>query len=285
MPGQPGVGRRATRAGPPITPMRRWPSADQVRGELPGAGEVRGGDRRDVAAAAVVRGIDHDEREPARAAAGQVLARLRRQDQDGAADVALGGQPRQHLARAGPPHPRSGSPAGRAGPASRRSTRRSGRSSRSAGTGSARTRRRRRASPCRRGARRADPSSSTARSTSSRVSRRHAAVPLSTRETVAIDTPVAAATSRTVARALGICYIALFHAQHSRPPLSTTLTDRSTRRRFLMAVCCSRVSLTTEECDENTGIGVALALAVGALTVPCRPARSARRRQPGRASG
>ena len=80
--------------------------------------------------------------------------------------------------------------------------------------------------------------SSTARSTSRRVSGATLPCWLSTRDTVAIETPVAAATSRTVARSLGICYIALFHAQHSNATLPDL--DRGRRRAFPVAVCFIR---------------------------------------------
>ncbi|GAB3894294.1 hypothetical protein GCM10029964_072470 [Kibdelosporangium lantanae] len=53
------------------------------------------------------------------------------------------------------------------------------------------------------------PSRSTAWCTSSWVSGATFAFPLSTRDTVAIDTPASAAIARTVG--LGICYTRLFH--------------------------------------------------------------------------
>ena len=95
---------------------------------------------------------------------------------------------------------------------------------------------------------------STARSTNRRVSGATLPCWLSTRDTVAIETPVAAATSRTVARSLGICYIALFHAQHSNATLPDL--DRGGRRAFPVAVCFIRGAAMKAQ-----AIGVALVLA------------------------
>jgi hypothetical protein len=94
VPGQPGL------AGQPV--LRPGDHADaavtergQVSGHAAGPGEVRGGDGGDVARHGGTR-VDHDEREPAGAQGGELLAGLGRQDHDGAADAGPRGQRGQH---------------------------------------------------------------------------------------------------------------------------------------------------------------------------------------------
>ena len=193
--------RAADHADPPVA------QRDQMRGELAGPGEMRRGDGHHVGRRRGTR-IHHHERRPDARAGRRVRVRFRRQDQDGAADVAVRefGEHRTALRRlAGVQDDRPTVQVEGLGDGRHDRAEIVGEQVRAAQEDGTAGHRRRRAAPSR----------SAAARTRSRVGAATLGWPLSARETVAMETPVSAAMSRTVAR-LAICYTRLFHSHHHR---------------------------------------------------------------------
>ena len=224
----PAVGQRRVVAGEPVAAreplLRAGDHADAAVPELEQVGgDARGRRRRArrtptaMSRGGGVRGSTTTNGNPRRRRAEQLRGRSRAAGQDRAGEPrAPGSAPAGGWSCDDSPASRMDRPV-RAGAASRRPTRRSGRSSRSARRGSGRRPARCAGRASRRGAGRRGPRAAMARLDAvAGVRARRCACPLSTRETVAMETPVVRRDLRArCSCAVGICYIACFIAQHA----------------------------------------------------------------------